>query len=719
MGRGKHIARTRTVRQLDPVECGAASLTMILRYYGEQVTLEQMRQETDVTRNGCAAGNLVRAAQARGFTCRGFRRSAQELKQIDPPCIIWWGANHFVVLEGIDGETCYLNDPDLGRRKMPFREFETHYSGIVLTFEPPEGRPVQRQAGPGADSLRRAYRILKQEGPAAAAALLAAALAGGCAAAAVLALVIPGAGGQQILPGGEAAPGGRPHLLFAVCFAAAAVICWIIRTRRTERLRDSVEIRGAYRFLQSLFSLPIAFYDQRYPSDLIRRMRANDSMDRFIAADLIDAAACALIAAAGLLIYVPAAAAAGTPGPAAAVQLLLLLCAVAAGIALRLCQRQVMLLQEAENSVREIALARVVFSGIGRTMTLKETGMTGAFADRAASIQADMIRDGSLSRRKRNILTGCRYAAYAVCLAAALPVWREHGMPGAEPALPVPGDMGGALLTTALFVIVIGCTEAAMSRYFRMLRLEEGMESVEDICRMAAPRSADEAESGAGFRKLQGRITLEEAAFSYQRSGAPVFAPVSMEIPSGSMIAVTGSPGSGRSTFALMAGGLLQPVQGRILYDGKPLAQIPSRVIHASIAAVGQDPRLFAGTVRDNITMWNPNITEQSIRKAAEDACIDEVIRARRGGYGYRIGEGGAGFSGGEQQRIAIAGALAVNPSILILDEATAGLDDETAMQIVRNIRRRGCTCILITRSRALMKYCDQVLPLDGREQDV
>lgn len=96
---GKGVAKTRTVRQLDPVECGAASLTMILRYHGEQVSLEQMRAETDVTRNGCAAGNLVRAAQARGFECGGFRKTAEELRELDPPCIIWWGANHFVVLK--------------------------------------------------------------------------------------------------------------------------------------------------------------------------------------------------------------------------------------------------------------------------------------------------------------------------------------------------------------------------------------------------------------------------------------------------------------------------------------------------------------------------------------------------------------------------------------------------------------------------------------------
>ena len=691
---GKGVAKTRTVRQLDPVECGAASLTMILRYHGEQVSLEQMRAETDVTRNGCAAGNLVRAAQARGFECGGFRKTAEELRELDPPCIIWWGANHFVVFEGIHKNTCYINDPDTGRRKLPFEEFEQYYAGVVLTFSPAEER-VQRQVSPAVVSLKRAASALKQERLLAAQALIAAVAAGVFSMLAVRLLL-------QTFPDGNL----QMRAWIGICCAAAALICWFARCRQTDRLRDIVEMKRSYGFLQKLFAQPISFYDQRYPSDMIRRLRANDRMSRFIAADLIDGTAAALLCAAGIiLLALPAG-----PGLAygSVFRILPALIAIAAGIALRLFQRQEMLLEEAEASVRETKLARTVFAGAGRTMTLKETGMTDSFVDKAASFQEEIIRAELSARRKRNLITAARYAVYAACLLLIL-------TPGLEPASP-PALL---FLITAMFAIVIGTLEAAMSRFFRMLRLEEGMEAVEDIRRGAVLRSADEKEESIDFRKLQGRIRCEAAAFSYQRTGSPLFAPVSIDIPSGSMIAVTGGAGSGKSTFGLMVGGLLEPTQGRILYDGQTLDEIPSRIIHASIAAVGQDPQLFAGTVRDNITMWNPNISRASVQRAAEDACICDVIMAREGGFDYCTGERGSGFSGGEQQRIAIARALAVNPSILILDEAMAGLDDETALSIVRNVRRRGCTCLLITRSRALTGYCDQILTLDRPEQDV
>ena len=139
---GKLYAKTPTIYQMEATECGAASLAMILAYYGKYLPLEQMRIETGVSRDGCNAKNIMRAGKKFGLEVKGYRKSLDSLLEVKPPCIIHWNFNHFVVFEGHRGKYYYINDPGMGRRKLSYEELDAAFTGIVLTFENEKGADI-------------------------------------------------------------------------------------------------------------------------------------------------------------------------------------------------------------------------------------------------------------------------------------------------------------------------------------------------------------------------------------------------------------------------------------------------------------------------------------------------------------------------------------------------------------------------------------------------
>lgn len=676
--------RTPTVIQMEAVECGAASLGIILGRYGRFVPLEELRQKCGVSRDGSTLGSVLRAARQFGLEGKGLQLDTADLPRLPLPAILFWRFEHFLVLEGY-GRKVRLNDPATGPRSVTWDEFDRSFTGLALTVAPGPG------FRPGGER-RRVLAALLARRPHLGSVLYLTMLLGLLVAVAGLTVPILTRVfvDEVLLGGGQGALGG---LIAALGIAAVlTLLAGALRQSLLVRAEAVFALGSAARFVRHLLRLPVIFFDQRHAADLTNRVRSNDVvadvLARRLGSTVVDGV---LVLAYGVLLI----------RYNAALGLLAMLFAGLNVAALRYVA-----------AIRKSAVAGLqadrgklyttVYTNIHMIESIKAGGgeQTGfqRFASRAAAVASGQQRLG-LSTALIGVVP-----ALLAALNTAVLLW-VGGREVLAGTLSLGLLIGLQLLITLMNQPVTSLTVLGS----RLQETSADLSRLRDVENYPAPAGVS---GPARSSSLEGHLRIEGLTFGYNPLGKPIIDGLDLDLPPGSRVALVGGSGSGKSTIGRLVAGLYEPWSGRITLDGMTRGEIDPGLWASTVAYVDPGQLLFEGTVRDNITFWDPTIGDDEIIAALTDACVYPAIARRPGGLSSLVAEDGRNFSYGQRQRLEIARALVKRPALLILDEATSALDAETESAVDANLRRRGATCLIIAHRLSTIRDCDLIMVL-------
>lgn len=680
---------TPTVLQMEAVECGAASLGIVLSYYGCIVPLAELRRVCGVSRDGSKASKILKAARSYGLKCEGYKKDLAQVWEMEFPFVVFWNFNHFLVVEGHQKNKVFINDPATGPRVISEEKFDEGYTGVVLAMYP--GPQFQKMGRPPSLTAALASRLKNSV-----ATLLYCILAG-------LMLVVPGIAAPiftQVFVDYVLVRQLRDWflpLLFGLGFSIA--LSYALRQLQLlflRRLKVKLSIAMAGRFIWHTLRLPVSYFAQRFAGEIGSRVVLNDKVADVLSGRL----ATTTIGIITMVLYMG-----------------ILLCydrvltLVALGFALvnflvlRLTARQ-----RVDANIRlgmEYGKALgVSISGLQTMETLKASGLELDFFARWAGYYTRALNTSQELGLQDRLSAALPPLLSALTNASVLAIGGMRVMQGEL-------SLGMLIAFQSLMVQFLRPINDLVGLGNTLQELAGNLDRLDDLLGNPVEPSLDTPQSPEEVRRLQGNVELQDVTFGYSPLEAPLIEELSFSLAPGQRVALVGGSGSGKSTVAKLICGLYPLRSGQICFDGKPRHQIAQSVLAQSVAIVDQDLFMFEGTIRENLTLWDSTVTESQIIRACKDAEIHETILQLPRAYDHLLVEGAVNLSGGQRQRLEIARALIAGPAILVLDEATSALDAEVEHQIEQNLRRRGCTCIIVAHRLSTIRNCDEILVFD------
>jgi len=684
--------------QMEALECGAASLCMVLAYHGRWVPLEQLRSDCGVSRDGCNARNVYRAAVSYGLKPTAYRMEPDELRDIKCPAIIHWNFNHFVVLNGFKKKGAVINDPGRGTVEVSFEEFDKSFTGIVMVFEPTaefvkEGKPrsvlgfaLSRLKGAMAafvfvflmgmfasliDILNPVFaRVFMDD-------------------------ILSGVNRSWLIP-----------FITAMCIVLGIrVILAVVNAIYRLRMEGKFAVTANAEFLWHVLRLPMEFFSQRYAGDIIMRQGSNEGIASMLISQLSP-----ILMNMGLMVFY--------------FVMLLQYNPILTGIGIAsaalnmafshyMARKSVTFARLSQSSGGN--LSSITMSSIDMIETIKASGAEGGIFERYAGYMAKQHNAGIAGERfqmKFGIIPSVvsQILNIVVMLIGVLFIMEGEMTIGTMAAFH--GFLGSFLSPVSQ---LSGVAQSFTTMRTNMERIEDVMNyKTEPECGVKnAEISMNDTISPVLEGKLSGSLKIENIKFGYNKLSPPLIKDFSLDLQPGKSVAIVGASGSGKSTIAKLITGLYEPWEGEILFDGKRRRDIDEYSFRSSVSMVDQEVILFEDTVSENIRMWDPSIEDFTVILAARDADIHETIITRPGGYEQIVAENGKNFSGGQRQRLEIARVLAQEPTIAVLDEATSALDSKTEETVMNNIKKVGCSSVVIAHRLSTVRDCDEIIVLE------
>lgn len=673
------------IPQMEMMECGAASLAMVLAYWGHHAPLPEVREACKVSRDGSNAVNILHAARGYGLEAQAVKVEVEHLKDLPVPAILHWKFRHFVVLERVTAKGAHIVDPGVGRRYVGIDELRTSFTGVAMAFAPGEGFTPRKKRFP---SLRRYLDILRAFRPSLLQ-LLIASLMLQC-----VGMVFPVA--SQLLVDRVLLPRYMPWLwglaVGMTLALAAKILLGILRSFVLQGLQNRMDKQLMEGFTTHLISLPLGFFLQRQPGDLMQRLESNAQVR-----DLFSSRSVSAILDGFLLL--------GYSALMLAYQwqlgvLILGFSSLRVAVLLAVRRRnQQLMTSELTVSGQEGAL---LMEALGSLETIKAS----ASEDRVvAQWVPRLVRRANVAwERQKLAITSNHVMGLLQGATLAALFWI-----GGREVLGERMTLGVFTAFLSLQALFMNPLESLLNAVTELQFLASHLVRLDDVL-----ESAPEASGTRDPGRLKGRIDLEGVSFRYAEGSPWILQDIHLSVAPGEKVALVGRTGAGKTTLARLLMGMHLPTTGTIRFDHQDLNSIDLQKLRSQMGVVMQETFLLDDTVRLNVALRDPRLPLARIQWACEVAHIHDVVANLPEGYKTRLEENGRILSGGERQRLCLARAVALEPSILLLDEATSSLDLETEARVHANLANLGCSRIVIAHRLETVKDADRILVLEG-----
>lgn len=675
------------IMQMHSGENGIAMVAAMLACYKKYVPFEELRKTCTNSRNGMSIGNLCSAAESYGLMTEIVQLDVEALRKEKKPVVVYWKKKYYAIVKKIKKNKVSLMDPAKGAYDISLEQFQKKYSGKAIRFEKgPEFQPDGRQES----SIHVIYNRLKNYKFALALTV-------------ILNSLVVFLGTYRItlrkdLIDDVMVNGDMDRFLpLSAALIGLALVVLILNSAKLIQLYSvsrRMSASSGSKLFRKLFALPIRFYEQNSKGELLERIENNTSLDNSLISSLVPKVVNSVMTFFyfGLMIQYNS--------------IVAVICIVVEFFFIFISvtlQRKNAIIQRSINASSG-AMNTSLINGMSIIETIKATGSERQFFGMWSSTQQSYQEDQNATVQITAV-SSMADSIHTVTTSAILLFLGAYFI--------MVGQITVGILTAfqSIYNTMSASLQSMLSTANTVQKMRTNIERIEDInAREGVPEIPVQDENPD---KLRGIVQVDHISYYYNKGDNLALDDINFTVGQGEMVALVGASGCGKSTLMKILSGMYEPVEGKVLYDGKERREIPDVIFHGSLACVDQEVMLFEDTISSNVKMWDDTIRDFEMILAARDAQIYDRITREREGFDANIQEDGKNFSGGERQRLELTRALSLETSILLLDEFTSALDSLTEQKVFDAIRKKGVSCIIAAHRLSTVIQCDKIIVMD------